>query len=564
MEPDYIENRFNSVCAREDRTCYVDGTKWVAFGNGPNSSNWRYKNVTGSVQCSIDTFGGDPNPGGEKWCYVVDGIGDIPKSYYCAYEDGKCYNPTNEKIQYGRCNWTTPAVYPKDSQNYVQCKNAVFGDIDVGYDKMCAIVTDRAQTTPSNPPENTWVGNASINSTINMTHGSRDDDLDFINRQIDWQGGAPADLMGKTLQQILANKRYSYQGKIVLTIQTVNTCRAQGIWIAPYNSSSGGRPTYMGNKSDTGPLIFYQTNDDWSICDPGSGKGLVHTYALDMSNFPNRFSVDVQGGDDCAVGLSWKLTLWATFVCMSARMGEQQCQNACYYTDGNVSNMYCYNDALDFCLNNNNHTSKFCQDYLSGVKKTPQYSDLNNRLEGWCQAKFKGPTVGGIMTTDSFTKQLCSCHLEQSFYDQLYSKIVQYDPSLNQTTLGNDSKCLFGQCASDSFYDKPCEGVRCFNIASINNAGTIGGVTMNQSSTCVGIGGGTGNTIPPSSNTDPSTDDDADANADANADAETPSGSSTTQKALIGGLATLSGVIVIGIVIFVIIQARNTSAAAST
>lgn len=53
-------------CAAESGTCSFAGTRTVAYGAG---GGWRYLSVPGSVACTNDAFGDDPQVGVVKACF---------------------------------------------------------------------------------------------------------------------------------------------------------------------------------------------------------------------------------------------------------------------------------------------------------------------------------------------------------------------------------------------------------------------------------------------------------------------------------------------------------------
>jgi hypothetical protein len=120
----------STFCSGGDETCSFSGTKDVAYGaNGV----YRIKNnVTGSISCSIGSFGGDPAVGTKKACFT----GDFASTRCADGEDGTCDLNTYKDVAYGA---NGSYRYKFMVTGKVACKEQTFGgDPIYGVKKSCS------------------------------------------------------------------------------------------------------------------------------------------------------------------------------------------------------------------------------------------------------------------------------------------------------------------------------------------------------------------------------------------------------------------------------------------
>jgi hypothetical protein len=128
-----------TLCATENGTCSVQGTRQVRFGaNG----SFVTKTITGSIACTNVAFGSDPAQGVVKSCSY--GAATEPATptptptpatwTVCAAENGSCSFTGKREVRYGAAAKFTSKVLTGP----VACTNAVFGDPIVGVVKSCS------------------------------------------------------------------------------------------------------------------------------------------------------------------------------------------------------------------------------------------------------------------------------------------------------------------------------------------------------------------------------------------------------------------------------------------
>lgn len=122
-----------TFCAEEGQRCNFSGTKDVFYGaNGKNT--YKYS-VTGGIDCNNQTFGGDPNPGVQKRCYIKDSIGTTylnPAKGYWTKAQGAVYKYASTCFAFGGTADTICDVYEIHlGWNYIDAK----GNKQVGWAK---------------------------------------------------------------------------------------------------------------------------------------------------------------------------------------------------------------------------------------------------------------------------------------------------------------------------------------------------------------------------------------------------------------------------------------------
>lgn len=189
-------------------------------------------------------------------------------------------------------------------------------------------------------------------------------------------------------------------------------------------------------------------------------------------------------------------------------------------TAGNVCNLLCqvkenqevcFTPYLDYCFTKSgNETNIFkedrCRNFFIDFNKTVRpKTELDKALNGYCKAKYPDPGgLNKILQANPIDQNLCGCHMQPEQYAN-FIKSLEDSLNLPSSTLGINERCLFTPCAASGFptavIGKICTVPKCLVISSINNNGTIGGVTVNQSANCANISKktGSGGTGPPGS-----------------------------------------------------------------
>jgi hypothetical protein len=191
------------------------------------------------------------------------------------------------------------------------------------------------------------------------------------------------------------------------------------------------------------------------------------------------------------------------------------------YCSTNLSGNNCLSSYRDYCfaadpgstgpsiiLTGNTGCQTFFTDYYSNLG--PEQS-IDNQISTYCNQKYGNPDIGfaGLFNTtppSAFEKNLCACHMPQSFYDAYKASVEKEFPNF-VTFIDNSGikdKCLVSYCASSPFSssdirdgtDFKCKIPACIQVAQFNNNGSIGGgVSITQSTTCEAIqSGATGST----------------------------------------------------------------------
>ena len=203
----------------------------------------------------------------------------------------------------------------------------------------------------------------------------------------------------------------------------------------------------------------------------------------DFNNITLTFTVNLQVG-----------------LCNAQSINNAQCVNYC--NDANNLGT-CLPDYLSYCLNptaptigTNLNCQNFFQTYLGNAKYGPN-AKIDNGLNAYCAAKYKN-FADLFNGTNQIDKDLCGCHMPNELYVQFASELSQRYPSLsNLGNLGVNNRCIVPQCSSSPYPSTvsriTCALPNCLNVATFNNDGTLGPVTVNQSGNCASISGGGGN-----------------------------------------------------------------------
>jgi hypothetical protein len=120
-------------CASEQDICAFSGTMTVAYG--ADGRYW-YRVISNGTVCNNFYFGGDPNYGTVKACYLepVPPVSNVWTE--CAVENGNCSFSGTMTVAYGangKFNYLT-------LNNGTACNNSVFGDPNYGTVKSCYLM----------------------------------------------------------------------------------------------------------------------------------------------------------------------------------------------------------------------------------------------------------------------------------------------------------------------------------------------------------------------------------------------------------------------------------------
>ena len=145
-----------TLCAAENGTCTVSGTRTVAYGAGTFVS----KSVSGSTPCTSAAFGSDPAKNLQKSCYLAP-AGKPAGWRNCGSEGATCAVTQPQRIAYG-ANGAFAYTLATSSLN---CSNATFGgDPAPGVAKQC-------YAAPAGGPGDGWTSCATEGSTCAATPG---------------------------------------------------------------------------------------------------------------------------------------------------------------------------------------------------------------------------------------------------------------------------------------------------------------------------------------------------------------------------------------------------------
>lgn len=374
-------------------------------------------------------------------------------------------------------------------------------------------------------------------------YGTRGDIAVYANNDIPltWSLNAPSNLQSLSLNELAALNIPNIQVQInyVFTITS-----------GTQSFDCGDLPTinlnmYLNDSvspSTTPPQIF--TTNLVELNDPGSGSGTnpycsvsnpnicpTFTYNAPIETNPQVttqvYDVQVnpynQGNcNDYGVSnFSLQVVLNAT-INITCNPGTDLDSGFCLrYCSTNLSGNNCLSSYRDYCfaadpgatgpsivLTGNTGCQVFFTDYYTNLG--PETS-IDNQISTYCAQKYGSPDVGfaGLFNQtppSAFEKNLCACHMPQSFYDAYKASVEQEFPNFVNfiENVGINEKCLVSFCASSPFSSNDirngtgfkCQIPACIQVAQFNNNGSIGGgVTINQSSTCEAIqSGATGST----------------------------------------------------------------------
>ena len=95
-----------------------------------------YQSVAaGTVPCTVSGFGGDPDYGTLKSCFLAP-AGGPSGSTWCANENGTCAVQGTRNVAYG----LNGAFRSRQVTGTVSCSNAVFGDALYSVPKSCFVL----------------------------------------------------------------------------------------------------------------------------------------------------------------------------------------------------------------------------------------------------------------------------------------------------------------------------------------------------------------------------------------------------------------------------------------
>ena len=379
---------------------------------------------------------------------------------------------------------------------------------------------------------------------IGYPYGTRGDLTTYANNDLPltWSTNAPSNLQSLSLNELFALNIPN----LTVTINYVFT-----ITSGTQGFDCGDRPTinlnmYLNDSvspSSSPPLVF--TTNLVELNDPGGGSGTnpycsvsnpsicpTFTFPGDIAPNPQPstqvYQVQVnpfnQGNcNDYGVNnFSLQVVLNAT-INITCNPGPDLDSGFCLrYCSTNLSGNNCLASYRDYCfaaepgatgpsivLSGNTGCQVFFTDYYTNVG--PETS-IDNQIDSYCAAKYGSPDVGfaGLFNQtppSAFEKNLCACHMPQSFYDAYKASVENEFPNFVSfiENLGINERCLVSFCASSPFSsndirrgtDFACQIPACIQVVDFNNNGSIGGnVSINQNnSTCAAIqSGATGTT----------------------------------------------------------------------
>jgi hypothetical protein len=119
-------------CAGENNTCSFTGLMTVAYGaNG----KFNYATLRNGTACSNAAFGGDPNPGTVKACYLFGPPPTFTSWTTCAAENGTCSFSGTHEVAFG----ANGRYYFGNLTGGTPCNTTVFGDPAFGTVKACYV-----------------------------------------------------------------------------------------------------------------------------------------------------------------------------------------------------------------------------------------------------------------------------------------------------------------------------------------------------------------------------------------------------------------------------------------
>jgi hypothetical protein len=135
----------------------------------------------------------------------------------------------------------------------------------------------------------------------------------------------------------------------------------------------------------------------------------------------------------------------------------------------------------------------FVKQYMATNVSHPQYDKIFRNI---CKtlnvdaSNYKNYTRGVDPQFDLKIKNICSCNLDDSIYNNFLDSFAAEIPTIKAANFGS-KKCIFPECSTSEY--KPteilgyntCPSIDCINVTQIDNNGRIiGGLTITQSSDC--------------------------------------------------------------------------------
>jgi hypothetical protein len=209
-------------------------------------------------------------------------------------------------------------------------------------------------------------------------------------------------------------------------------------------------------------------------------------------------------------GYNLQLTISVTLqiFCMDANLASGFCFNYCQ-APTNLSGQSCFDAYRNLCFNDKNSngepnitTITACQDYFGEyIQQVNPVDEIDRDLLTYCAKYTGGEDL--IRSNNKVDIELCACHLNQTFYDNLQKSLFDQVPAYRG--VAEDSRCLFPTCVSSDFKTvatgSRCLLPNCLNVVDITNSGTIDGpVTVSQDAKCASVNGGSGTNPTPTPN----------------------------------------------------------------
>ena len=213
----------------------------------------------------------------------------------------------------------------------------------------------------------------------------------------------------------------------------------------------------------------------------------------------------------CATHPFENILLTFTITLQVGQCNAQSIDNPACVTYCTANQSACLSDYLTYCLNPTNPTigtNQNCQNFFQNyISKNGPNAQIDAGLSTYCSSKYKN--FADLFNGDNqVDKDLCACHMPNQLYVDFASELSQRYPSLsNLGNLGVNNRCIVPQCSSSPYPSTvsraTCALPNCLNVATFNNDGTLGPVTVNQTGNCASISGGGGTPNPTSTPTPP-------------------------------------------------------------
>lgn len=268
------------------------------------------------------------------------------------------------------------------------------------------------------------------------------------------------------------------------------------------NFDASQHPSILGN--GTG---HYETDETVRVDSPDH---VVYLRVYNKGPGPNYIAKDY----------SFKLTLNFTLTvnCTGKYLGFPICIETCKKCD--KESCVCDQSYIDYCLPITSSItvldptgpqelinpppiadSTVCQNFISGlIVNTGPNARVDQGLNDYCQAKYKG--FGDLFNgnPNQVDVQLCACHMPNQQYQNFEDQIDKDYPGLGN--LGIEDRCLVPQCASTAYKSEQtgaiCHVPKCLIINSFNNNGTFNNSTVTVNTNASGCADISGGNIPPS------------------------------------------------------------------